>query len=448
MNKLGAVIGFTYRNKTKTKSFRWTTLVLLLLLVVGLNIPYFIQLFSGQSDKDMVRIGIASGSYQQIAEQIKEAADKTAATKSAAANNTGNAGAAEVNALRGTGVTRIEWQAEPTDAAKLRQQIEAGKLDGYLQLQKPAAGETFPSITYVSEKNSAGVQAMLQAAAQTAKVRSVTSGQLTEAQLNEIGTPVSLTRVALDDMKGTDSKSGALTMENYILVYLLLILFFISLTMTGNMIASEITAEKSSRVMEILITSVSPLTQMFGKIIGIFLVGLTQMGLYAIVFIVHLMLPYYQQVLAQFDIHISNLSWEVAVLGLVYYVLGYFLYSTLYAAVGSIVSRTEDLGQAVSLLTVLTLAAFYIGIFSMTNPDSMLMKISSYIPFFSPTTAIVRIGLGNMPWWELTISLIILVIAIFIFGWLSAKIYRTGVLMYGKRPSWKEIRKAMKAYKI
>ncbi|ANF95472.1 ABC transporter permease [Paenibacillus bovis] len=448
MNKLGAVIGFTYRNKTKTKSFRWTTFILLLLLVVGLNIPYFIQLFSGQSDKDLVRIGIASGSYQQIAGQIKEAADKTAATKPVAANNTDNAGAAEVNALRGTGVTRIEWQAEPADPAKLRKQIEAGKLDGYLQLQKPAAGEIFPSITYISEKNNASVQAMLQAAAQTAKVRSVTSGQLTEAQLNEIGTPVNLTRIALDNMKGADGKSGALTMENYILVYLLLILFFISLTMTGNMIASEITAEKSSRVMEILITSVSPLTQMFGKIIGIFLVGLTQMGLYALVFIVHLMLPYYQQVLAQFDIHISNLSWEVAVLGLVYYVLGYFLYSTLYAAVGSIVSRTEDLGQAVSLLTVLTLAAFYIGIFSMTNPDSMLMKISSYIPFFSPTTAIVRIGLGNMPWWELTISLLILVIAIFIFGWLSAKIYRTGVLMYGKRPSWKEIRKAMKAYKI
>ncbi|WP_458120248.1 ABC transporter permease [Paenibacillus sp. Z6-24] len=445
MNKLGAVIGFTYRNKTKTKAFRWTTLTLLLLLVIGLNVPYFIQLFSGQSDKDLVRIGIASGSYTEVAEQIRESMGKQPAEPAPGdSNSSSGAGMA----LTGSEQTRIEWQTKPADPAQLGKQIEDDKLDGYLLLQKPAAGDTFPSITYVSKKNNLTVQSMLQAAAQTAKVRSVTTGQLTEAQLNEISTPVSLTRVALDDMDRPDGQPSQLTLENYILVYLLIILFFISLTMTGNMIASEITAEKSSRVMEILITSVSPLTQMFGKIIGIFLVGLTQMGLYAAVFLVHLMLPYYQQVLAQFDIHIGNLSWEVAVLGLIYYVLGYFLYSTLYAAVGSIVSRTEDLGQAVSLLTVLTLAAFYIGIFSMTNPDSLLMKISSYIPFFSPTTAIVRIGLGNMPWWELTISIVILLIAIFVFGWLSAKIYRTGVLMYGKRPSWKEIRKAMKAYKI
>ena len=97
---------------------------------------------------------------------------------------------------------------------------------------------------------------------------------------------------------------------------------------------------------------------------------------------------------------------------------------------------------------MLSLAAFYIGIFSLNNTDSLLMKISSFVPFTSPTTMIARIGLGEIAFWEILLSLALLIASIFFFGWLSAKIYRTGVLMYGKRPSFKELRKAMKAYKI
>ncbi|MGV2644575.1 ABC transporter permease, partial [Clostridium perfringens] len=127
------------------------------------------------------------------------------------------------------------------------------------------------------------------------------------------------------------------------------------------------------------------------------------------------------------------------------YILGYFLYAMLYAAIGSIVSRTEDLGHAVMPITMLSLVAFYIAIFSLSAPNSMLMKVSTYIPFISPTTILVRIGLGSIPFWEILLSLAILIVSILVFGWLAAKIYRTGVLMYGKRPTFKELRKAMKA---
>lgn len=437
MNKLGAVISFTYRNKVKTKSFRWTTLVLVLLLIIGMNIPYLIQMFSGNSEGGgTVSIGVAAGPYDDIAEQMREANEKQTFDK-------------KIRPADLDSETVFQWAEKPEAAEVLNAKLENGELDGYLLLQRPENESTFPSVTYVSNKSNLTVQSMLQTAAQTVKLRNVTDGQLSDAQMQEISSPVSLNHVSPKDLNaGEKSTPSGFDNENFILVYLLLILFFISLTMTGNMIASEITSEKSSRVMEILITSMSPLTQMFGKIIGIFLVGLTQMGIYAVVFIAHLMLPYYQQTLAGFDINVANLSVSTALLGLLYYILGYFLYATLYAAVGSIVSRTEDLGQAVSLLTVLTLAAFYIGIFSINNPDSLMLRIASYIPFFSPTTALVRIGLGSMPWWELIISIVLLLIAIIVCGWLSAKIYRTGVLMYGKRPTWKEIRKAMKAYKI
>ncbi|TKJ88315.1 ABC transporter permease [Paenibacillus sp. CFBP13512] len=446
MNKLGHVINFTYRNKVKNKSFRWTTLTLAVLLLVGLNVPYFIQLFSGNNDEDNMKIGIATSSYNEIATQIQQAAQKQQALSSAAEHTATNTSSQAKD-------TQLQWQAKAESESVLRQQVEDGSIGGYLLLQKPTTGDVaFPTVTYVSEKNNATIQNLLQTATQTAKVQYIAEGKLTNTQLEQIGTPVIVNQTSIDDLNksSTEPKENPIksNTENYILVYLLMILFFFSLTITGNMIASEITAEKSSRVMEILISSLSPLTQMFGKIIGVFLVGLTQIASYGIVIAINLSLPYYQEVLAGFDLHVSNLSLNVVGFGLLYYVLGYFLYATLFAAIGSIVSRTEDLGQAIAPITMLTLAAFYIGIFSISNSDSLLMRISSYIPFFSPTTVIVRIGLGSMPIWEIAISIAILLISIFFFGWLSARIYRTGVLMYGKRPTLKELRKAMKSYKL
>ncbi len=440
MNKLGAVIAFTYRNKVKTKSFRITTLLLAVLLIVALNIPYAIQLFSGNDGEGTLKLGIATGSYNELAQQISEVAVQAQKQQTQAASATTS---------NTTAPTQIDWQEQPRSEAELNRLIQNKELDGYLLL-KGAGKDAFPTVTLVSDNDATSAQTLLQSAAQIVKLRSVAGGQLNEQQLQELSSPVTIVHQSPDQQGsgGTDDNGRSYTRENFILVYILMILFFISLTMTGNMVASEITSEKSSRVMEILITSVSPLTQMFGKIIGIFLVGITQMGVYAVVVIAHLFLPYYQDVLAQFNLHVSNLSWHVAVLGFMFYILGYFLYSTLYAAVGSIVSRTEDLGQAVSILTVLTLAAFYIGIFSISNPNSLIIRIASYVPFFAPTTALIRIGLGTIAWWEVLVSTIILLVSILVCGWISTKIYRTGVLMYGKRPTWKELRRAMKAYKI
>lgn len=221
-----------------------------------------------------------------------------------------------------------------------------------------------------------------------------------------------------------------------------------SIMMTGNMISAEVTSEKSSRIMEILITSASPLTQMFGKVIGIFLVGLMQIAIIALSVTANLMLPHNASVLTDFELDLSQLNIGLLVYGLILYVLGYFLYALIYAAVGSIVSRTEDLGQAVMPIMMIGFVNFYVPLFSIWAPDTTLVKVASFIPFTSPLSMLLRIGVGQVAFWEIIVSLVILLATTFVFGWLAAKIYRTGVLMYGKRPSIKEIRKAMKAYKI
>lgn len=432
MNRLGTVIGFTFKNKVRTKSFVITTLLLALLMTIGIHVPFFIQLFTGGEDAGSNKIGIADGGQTEIAQQIEE----------------------YVSALPDNELEFVALQG--TDAAALNTEAKEQELKGYLTVA-PSEGGAFPAVEYVSENGSvpADVQAVLQPALESAKTRFITAGALSDDQIAQLTTPVQLGSVSYDQLTGntgekpTDGPEGdKFNPMNFITVYVLMTLFFFSAMLTGNMIASEVTSEKSSRVMEILITSVSPLTQMFGKVIGVFLVGLLQIGVFGVTIAINLMLPHNRDVLAGFDLDFSQMPLDVLFYGLIFYILGYFLYALLYAAVGSIVSRTEDLGQAVTPLTMLSLAAFYIGIFSLNSTNSLLMKISSFVPFTSPTTMIARIGLGEIAFWEILLSLALLIASIFFFGWLSAKIYRTGVLMYGKRPSMKELRKAMKAYKI
>lgn len=431
MNRLGTVIGFTFKNKVRTKSFVITTLLLALLMTIGIHVPFFIQLFTGGDDAGGNKIGIADGGQTEITQQIEE----------------------YVSALPDNDIEIVTLQG--ADTAALNAEAKEQELKGYLTVA-PSEDGAFPAVEFVSEDGSvpADVQAVLQPALESAKTRFITAGALSDDQIAQLTTPVRLGATSYDQSAGTETpptdgpESDKFNPMNFITVYVLMTLFFFSAMLTGNMIASEVTSEKSSRVMEILITSVSPLTQMFGKVIGVFLVGLLQIGVFGVTIAINLMLPHNRDVLAGFDLDFSQMPLDVLGYGLIFYILGYFLYALLYAAVGSIVSRTEDLGQAVTPLTMLSLAAFYIGIFSLNSTNSLLMKISSFVPFTSPTTMIARIGLGEIAFWEILLSLALLIASIFFFGWLSAKIYRTGVLMYGKRPSFKELRKAMKAYKI
>ncbi|SEM29382.1 ABC-2 type transport system permease protein [Paenibacillus sp. cl141a] len=434
MNNMWTVIRFTFMNKVRTKSFLVSTLIFALIITIGINLPFLIQMFTGDKagSDETTRIGLVYGQEQTLAEQLETT----------------------WSSLPANSYEFVKYEA--ADEAALNQDIKDGVIEGYLKFEAQE-GSTFPTVVYSSEDEamSPELQSNLQAALQVAKTRSIVEGlNLSDAQINELNTPVQIDARSISTNPSgnadgaSDEKEGASEVINYIVVYALIILFFFTLMGTGNMIASEVTTEKSSRIMEILITSVSPLSQMFGKVIGMFLLGLSQIAAFGIVAAVNLMLPHNLDTLKDMNLDLSAIDPMLLVFGLIFYILGYFLYAMLYAAIGSIVSRTEDLGQAVMPITMLSLVAFYIAIFSLSAPNSMLMKVSSYIPFISPTTILVRIGLGDITVWEILLSLAILIAAILVFGWLAAKIYRTGVLMYGKRPTFKELRKAMKAYKM
>ncbi len=435
MNNFWTVVGFTLKNKFRGKAFLITTLIIAVIMTIAINLPYIFSQFSS-GDK------VTSIGYIQ--------------SKQAEGSATGDQLKAYFEMQEKPGVKLVPYADKGSEAEnekQLKQAITDKDIKGYLAFGKMTESG-FPEMTYKSEKLLAfeltgSIQSGLQAIRQAAVLQ---NAGLTEAQLALLNAPIHIATVQISATEDAGRVDQGKTPEeqgvNMGLVYFIVVLLFMAIMITGQLIASEITAEKSSRVMELLITSVSPLKQMFGKIVGMFLVGLIQISIYVIVIIVNVNLPHNDKMLGQFNIDLTKIDPELLMYAALFYLTGYFLFATLFAAVGSIVSRTEDLGQAVLPITMTAMAGFYISIFSISSPDSILVKVSSFVPFFSPFVMLLRLGLTDPPLWEVWASIGILLVTIYAAVWLSAKIYRTGVLMYGKRPSFKELRKAMKAYKI
>ena len=431
LNNFWTVVSFSLRNRMRTKAFIVTTIIISVVLSIGINLLWIISQFSSDEPD---RIGFVESDAPSVTERLK----------------------AYYGSQEKPGIELIGFADAGSDEANeeaMRERVKNKEIEGYLVFE--TEGLTFPSVTYKSEKlMDTGKTNSLSAALQAIKADIILTGaNLTDEQRAALAQPVQIEAVQISTSEGagTIDDSGKSEEEQilaFILVYALIILLFMAIMMTGQLIATEVTAEKSSRVMEILVTSVAPLTQMFGKIFGMFLVGLTQIGIYIAVAAVNVMLPHNLELLKKWDLDLSALDLMLVVWAIIFYLTGYFLYATLYAAVGSVVSRTEELGQAVMPMTMLSLAAFYIGIFGISTPNAGYVEISSFIPFFTPFVMFMRIGMADPALWEVLLSLAILIATILLAGWLSAKIYRTGVLMYGKRPTLKELRKAMKAYKV
>lgn len=442
-NSFWTVVGFTAKNKLKGKAFVITTLIIALVLCIGANLPYLITKFSGEDEPTL--IGYLES--REVAGNAQLSSNIEIATMLQS----------NYAAQKDPDLKLVPIADEGSPAANeqaLKKAIKDEKIEGYIEF---AASEnsSFPKVIYKSEDlMDMGTSNSLSEALKEVKMAIELRGSgLSKEQQDQLSQPVTIETIQISTTEGAgsigDGKSNTQQGMDMGLIYIILTLLFMAIMITGQLIATEVTAEKSSRVMEVLITSVSPLKGMFGKIFGMFLVGLTQIIIFVAVLIGNIMLPHNADLLSGWNINLSEVDPMLLIFALIFYLTGYFLFATMFAAVGSIVSRTEDLAQALMPITLLSLAGYYICMFGgIANPNAMFVKVMSYIPFFSPYVMLVRVGLENPPLWQVGMSILILLITIAIVGWLAAKIYRAGVLMYGKRPTIKELRKAMRAYKV
>ncbi len=246
-------------------------------------------------------------------------------------------------------------------------------------------------------------------------------------------------------IEGEVESLGKDQMQNFFYTYIMIFALYMVILLYGQMVAMSVATEKSSRAMELLITSAKPINMMFGKVLSACMAGLVQL------------VAIFGSALAFYNVNksywgdngiidsIFNIPPELFAYMLVFFLLGFLIYAFLYGAISSTVSKLEDINTAVQPVTFLFLFGFMVVIFSMSsgNVDNILMQVCSYIPFTSPMAMFTRIAMSTVPWYEIVISIGVLVASTFGIGVLSAKIYRVGVLMYGTAPKIKNIIKAV-----
>ncbi|MGG1480717.1 ABC transporter permease [Bacillus smithii] len=407
MNKFWMMLVHTYGTKLKTKSFIVTTIILVAAIFLMANINKIISYFDGHEVKHIAVLDESNGVIFAPLKTSLAAVDKD-----------------------------IKLEKSGDDETALKKQVSEGKLDGYLVLSLDE--RQLPKAVYRSESSDSNTADRLKNALQTVKGQMVAGKlQLTSEKLALLNSPVSFEKVPLDRKAQSKEQQGAAS----VLVYVLLIAIYMSVLMYANMIATEVAVEKSSRVMEILISSVSPIKQMFAKILGVGLLGLTQI-IIAIAAGV-LALQTNSEVLSFIKhFHISSMAASTIGYAIVFFLLGYFLYATLAALLGSLVSRVEDIQQMVLPMTLLVVIGFMVSMYGMNQPDAAFVTVASYIPFFTPMIMFMRYGLLGIPTWEVLVGIVIMIVSIIILAVMGARIYRGGVLMYGTSSSLKNIKTA------
>lgn len=246
-----------------------------------------------------------------------------------------------------------------------------------------------------------------------------------------------------DDGEDIDSVAHTQAM---ILAYFLLFMIYTALIMYGNMVASGVAEEKSSRIMEVMISTVKPLELMLGKIIGVGALGLLQYAIW-------IGTALFMSTLGKSGIigdllgiadPLSTIPLSTVLWFGIYFVLGYFFYASIFAAAGALVSRVEEVSQVVTMIMMLIMVGFFGAYISFLNPNSSFAVATSLIPFTAPMVMFARIVLANPPVSQILTSLAILVASVLFGAWISSRIYRIGILLYGKRPNLRQVVRLLK----
>lgn len=437
MNKIAIIIGREYFARVKQKMFLFATFGVPILLIGFYALLAFLMLKEDTTERTVAIIN------NSILEQPLKS-DKT---------------------------TTYEYVGKGADYKKL---LKNEKYYAVLQIpediEQSTQGQLY-SNKQVPAEVSKEMSKVLSQIIQKRKVEKLTK-ELQIPQLEEkieaTKTNVKLTNVRLKDGEEKKSSSNAAQLLSFLAMGVGFIIFFLVITY-GSIVMRGVVEEKSNRIVEVIISSVKPFQLMIGKITGIALVGITQIIMWIIIMGVLYMIgmPFLMskldinqaQDLAQQSQQVTGAGMaflkdgiaaielgmvlKLVVLGFIYTLLGYVLYASLYAAVGAAADNETDTQQLSMPLTLPLIAAFYIAFNVARSPESSLAFWSSIIPFTSPVVMPARIPF-DVPWWELLLSLGLLILTIIGCIMLAAKIYRTGILMYGKKVNWKELLKWLK----
>ncbi|MGL2999152.1 ABC transporter permease [Flavobacterium sp. RSSB_23] len=354
------------------------------------------------------------------------------------------------------------------DVKALKDSITQERFEGVLQIPKTASiaeldkkiqfiSNDSPSITFIEEVQDILDKKITQLNFQSAKLDTVA---IHKAQSN---ISISLSKASGEEsLKGLNEIKIAIGGAFGYLIMMFIVIY-------GNMVMRSVIEEKTNRIIEIIISSVKPFQLMMGKIIGTSLAGILQFLIWAIIglglflgaslfFGVNLgptskvppevMQAAQQEIASTAQLYLAEL-WNLPIGTLltcfvIYFIGGYFLYSSFYAAIGAAVDNETDSQQFLLPIIMPLILGVYIGFFTVINdPHGTVATIFSIVPLTSPIVMLMRIPFG-VPLWQILLSIVLLFGTFLLVVWFASKIYRVGILMYGKKPSWKELYKWLK----
>lgn len=436
MNKISIIIAREYRTRVMKKSFILLTFLTPLLFVAMIAVPLWLSSIKDDSIKNIVVID-KTGLYQ--------------------------------NVLKGNDVYTFVYANNPVESYKNKEKKEGSELTAVLHISEDLSKNP-KAVTLYSEKQ-ANIELKSFISNQLADY--VQEQKLASYNIPDIKNIVEKSKTDIDietikwNSKGEEEKTSA---ELALIIgTVAAVLIYMFIMVYGAQVMSGVVQEKVNRIVEVMISSVKPFQLMMGKIIGIALVGLTQFFLWILLTVTLLGVfslftgaanpetakQMTEMASAQsaggqvpalsgsaFTEAISTLNGvnfiQILLLFVIYFLGGYLLYASLFAAVGSAVDNETDTQQFSMPLTLPIFFALYAAIYSAQNPDGPLAFWCSLIPFTSPVVMMVRLPF-DVPIWQIVLSVSILVLSFIGTTWLAAKIYRTGILMYGKKITWKEL---------
>ena len=399
MKDILTVMKFTIKDMVKRKSFIVSTLIILILIVIGFNIPNIIKSIKGEDTGDKLLIVDNENIFEGNLELLKQ--------------------------------MDLDYEIEIGKATfdEIKTKIENEEIEEAIIIEKQ---ENNIKIRYIVENTT-----MMEEVPETL-VNAINS-LYTNMQISKLGlTPEELQSITPNFEFSLEQTEEEKASGNILAMMLMSIVLFYAIYFCAYQVSSSITTEKTSKIMETLVTSTSPRTIVLGKTIGIGIVGLLQM----IVIVGTALISakaFLEPELLESILDMSNITLYLGIITIIYFVLGYFAYALLYALTGSTVSKPEDIQSANTPVAILAVIGFYLSYFTMMNPTSELNVFASLFPISSPFCMPFRIMMGLASGTDVTISIAILIVTILIIAKVAIKIYSNAILNYGTKMSFKDI---------
>ena len=410
---LGIIISREYLERVKRKSFIITTLLMPLVMLAMMVAPALIAYFS-KPEKQIIAVIDDSGLV--------------------------------LPRLQNEGEISFRPANAPLDSLKGNEDYEAILVIGRDVIEKPSESvnlftHSAPSITTESY-----IARQIENAVEDIRIANYNIDNLRDI-LESVQVDVTLKTFRLDE---SDEESATSSMVSYAMGILMMFILYMFILLYGQMVMTSIIEEKNNRVLELVVSSVKPNTLMLGKILGIGAVAITQVVIWVAIIAAGsiFMAPFMSNMAAESNSpELTSAMSQLTDFGyianlLIYMTLfligGYLLYSSIFAAIGSAVDNIQDASQLQSVALIPVIIAFIVSMTVVTEPNTSLALWTSMIPFTSPMVMMSRIPFG-IPAWQPLVSVIILFLTFFAMIWVAAKIYRVGIFMYGKKPTFAEL---------